>query len=422
MKKLIIKIKKSKFIKDNFVLLVCITILNILGFLFHFYMGRKLGPADYGVLGTILALVYLAGISFNTIQISIAKFVSKFKAKKEYGKISFLLNASIKKLTIYGIIATIIFILISKPIASFLHINISPLILLSPIILFISFATINRGILQGLQKFKGLGITFIGEGVIKFFGGVLLVSIGWRVNGAILAIVLSYLAAFFIGFYPLKKISKHKKTKFETKPVYKYSLPVLVTLLSLTAYNSIDLILVKHFFNNIEAGYYAAISLIGKVLFFGTISISQVMFPKVSELHEAGKVHKPLLYKSLLITLVFIIPIIAIYFLFPSFIVNLLYGKEYLAITGLIGWFSVFVGLFCLVYILAFYNMSIHKMKFLYVLLIFNLIEIFLLYNFHQSLMQIITILTILMLILFLILSVYTLKTNKKSKDLNILP
>ena len=87
---------KSKFLKDNIVLLIGMTILNVLAFLFHFYMGRKLGPADYGILGTILSLVYLLGISFNTIQTSIAKFVSKFKTKKEYSKVSYLLNASIK--------------------------------------------------------------------------------------------------------------------------------------------------------------------------------------------------------------------------------------------------------------------------------------------------------------------------------------
>lgn len=405
---------KSKFVEDNLILLIGTTILNVFGFLFHFYMGRKLGPADYGILGTILTLVYLIGISFNTIQTSIAKFVSGFRTKKAYSKISYLLSASIKRLFFYSLIAMGVFLLLSNIIASFLNISISPIIVVSPFIIFISLAAINRGILQGLQKFKGLSLTLITEGFVKLFGGILLVSIGWKINGAILAIVLSYVFSFFIGFIPLRKIANYKKSKFETKQVYSYSLPVLIMLLSLTAYNSIDLILIKHFFDNVQAGYYAAMSLIGKILFFGCISISQVMFPKVSELHESGKPHKHILYKSFLSVLIFISPIILIYFLFPSLIVNLLYGKEFLEISSLIGWFSVFVGLFCLVYILSFYNISINKKGFLYILALFNLIEIVLLYSFHNSLIQVIFILISLMSLLFIILMIYTLKhTNK---------
>jgi len=404
---------KSKFLKDNIVLLIGMTILNVLAFLFHFYMGRKLGPADYGILGTILSLVYLLGVSFNTIQTSIAKFVSKFKTKKEYSKVSYLLNASIKKVFLYSLIVTFIFIAVSKPIASFLNITTLPLILISPFIIFISLTAINRGVLQGLQKFKGLSLTLITEGVVKFFGGILLVAIGWKVNGAILAIVLSYIFSFFIGFLPLNKIQGYKKRKFKTKQIYSYSLPVLVMLVSLTAYNSVDLILVKHFFSNIEAGYYTAISLIGKILFFGSISISQVMFPKVSELYEAKKPHRHMLYKSFLIVLLFTLPLILFYFLFPSFIVNILYGSEYLSITNLIGWFAISVGLFCLVYIMAFYNVSINRHGFLYVLLSFNVAEIILLFIFHQTLMQVITILIILMSILFLIMLGYTFLKKK---------
>ncbi len=105
---------KNSLVRENFFFFIANNIMNLLVFFFHFYMGRVLGPANYGILGALLALVYFFAIMATTIQTSIAKFASKFDVKKQYGKISFLLKTSLRKLTLYGIILNILFILITK--------------------------------------------------------------------------------------------------------------------------------------------------------------------------------------------------------------------------------------------------------------------------------------------------------------------
>jgi len=410
LKKLKTYYKSSSLVQDNIILFFSTMGLNAFAFLFHFYMGRVLGPGDYGVLGVLLSLILFFIIAVFTIQTSMAKFTSEFKAKKQYNKINFLLRVSLKKLTIYGLIVMIIFIAISPLLSKFLHIPTILLITLSPSILFINLLAINRGILQGLQKFKSLGFNLISEGIIKFFGGVLLVTIGLKVYGAIGAIILSVIIAFILSLKQLKRILNNNIKKFNTKPVYKYSLPVLVILLSLTAFYTIDIFLVKHFFSNKEAGLYVATSLIGKILFFGSLSISQVMFPKITNLYAKKKPHKHVLYKSLLIISLLIFPAIIIYFLFPKLIVFILYGKQFLEIAPLIGWFGITMGLFSLNYLISFYFISIYRFKILYLLFIFNLIEIILIYLFHNTLLQVIQIFFTLMLIIFIILMGLTIK------------
>jgi len=193
---------------------------------------------------------------------------------------------------------------------------------------------------------------------------IILILVGLQVNGAVIAIVLSYLIAFFIGYKSLKKILPKKVKKFNTKEIYKYSIPIILMLIGLTAFYTIDVILVKHFFTDVKAGYYVAISTLAKVLFFGSYSITQVMFPKVSELYAKKIPHKHLLYKSILMMLLFLVPVILIYFFLPEFIINLVYGKAYLEVSNLLGWFAIVIGLFSLVYTLAFYQLSINKTKF----------------------------------------------------------
>ena len=94
----------EKLIKDNFVLFISFFILNVLGYLFHFYAGRKLGPADYGIFGSLLSLIYIIGMPLTAIQTTITKFVANFKAKEEYGKISYLLKSSLRKIFLMGIV------------------------------------------------------------------------------------------------------------------------------------------------------------------------------------------------------------------------------------------------------------------------------------------------------------------------------
>lgn len=416
-KKLLNKYKKSKLVRDNLIFFIANFLTGALVFLFHFFSGRFLGPAGYGIVGVILSIVYIFNVPFTTIQTGIANFTANFKAKNKFREISYLFKSSIKRLFVFGIICMILFLILSPLIANYLKIKIIPLIILAPFILFIFLVPVIRGMLQGLQRFKTFGLNLLSEGVSKLVLGILFVIL-LGVNGAVTSIVLSYVIAFFLGYFILKKILVKDIKKFKTKDVYKYSTPVLLMLIGLTAIYTIDVILVKHFFTDVIAGHYVAISTLAKVLFFGSYSVTQVMFPKVSELYAKNMSHKHLLYKSLSMILLFLIPAVIIYFLIPNFIINIVYGGEYLDASNLLGLFAIVMGLFSLIYMIAFYNLSINKTKFLYLLILFNLFEIILIYLFHNTLMQVVTILLILMLALFIIMFSQAL-LNKDGKALN---
>ena len=404
-------------LKDNFILFSAIFSTNILNYIYHFFLGRSLGPADYGVFGALLAIIYVIAMPLMAIQTIITKFVSEFKEDK--GKVSYLLVGSLKKMTLYGVLMLILFLIVSPFISSFLKIgSLSPLILISLFLLFGFLIPITRGVLQGLQNFKGLGATYITEGFSKLLVGIGLVTLGFGVSGAISGFVVSYFVPLVLTLYLLRKIMKSEKVKFDSKAVYKYSLPVIIMLVSLTMFYTIDIALVKHFFGNVDAGLYAALALLGKVIFFGSFSISMVMFPKVSELFTQNRKSKGILYKSLLLVLGLGGVATLIYFLFPGLIINLLFGKEYLAVKGLVGMMGLVMTIYSLVYTISFYNVSLNRKNFIYVLIFSNIVELGLIWFFHSSLMQVLTILLIIISLLFLYMIIYTIK-NEKTIDYN---
>lgn len=410
-----LRLKNSTFIKDNFVLFICTLILNLFSFVYHFYLGRALGPADYGILGVSLSLAYFFGLLLNSFQTSIANFVSKFKINNDYGSIAYLMRGYLKKAFLFSLIGLVIFLFLIKPISLFLKISTMPLFVLSFVLPASIFLPLPRGVLQGLQRFKMLGLNLVLEGTLKILFAFVLVTIGFGVNGALFAFVLAWFIPFFVGAFPLFKKYKKSIKGFETKDIFIYSFPVLIMLFSLTLVYTIDLFMVKHFFDDMIAGYYAALSMMGRILFFGSIPITQVMFPKLIELKSKNKKTGSLLYKSFGLLLLFIIPLILFYYFFPSIIVGTLYGSKYLEISPLLWRFGLFIGIFCLVYLLAFYNIALYRKWFVLLIFVTNIFEAILIYFYHHNIIQIINLLIIMALVTFLLLFIYTYLNDKKT-------
>jgi len=208
------------------------------------------------------------------------------------------IRKSLKYLFLLGLALFALIIVFIPILSSFLHLERIHLVLLSPIVVFAFLLPVGRGALQGLQEFKKLGVNLALEGFFKLFFGALFVYIGLQVSGAVLALVISFFLPFIFVLFSLRKYLKKRSEVIQIKAIYKYSFPVLLSLLFLTALYSIDVVLVKHFFNGIAAGLYVAASLAGKVIFFASMAVTLVMFPKVTEYNTLKKPTAPAFFKS----------------------------------------------------------------------------------------------------------------------------
>ena len=392
------------FFKDNLYLLIGTGVINLTGFLFHFYMGRTLGPESYGVLATLIALTALMGILATTFQFSISKFVTLLHLKKQTERLRYLYSDYTKKM-IYGtIIAFVLLLIVNIFLSSYLRIPYYLLFISILAILVVPELSIVRGFLQGLQHFRTYGMNLAVEGTTKLIAGILLVILGYSVGGALVAIILSYALATIYGIRKIKTYIQGTKESFPLREIYKYTLPMFVTVLFFTAFYSLDLFLIKHFFPAIDAGHYAVISLIGKIVFFASFSIVQVMFPKVVELSEQGGAHKSLMWKSAGIIGIITVPIILGYHFFGTFVVQLLFGSAYLSVTPLIVPYGIFMATISFSKLFSLYLLSLKKYTFLYLFAFFLALELILIYLYHDTLAQVVTLLQGVGAILFIAL------------------
>lgn len=409
------KIKKtifsSQLIKGSFILLIGSTLVNFGSYIYQLLMGRMLGPENYGVLTSLIALLYLLIIPSQTILTVVVKFTTAYKAKKEFAKILALLISLSKNFTIIGIIFFLLFIFGKNFIANFLNIHETlPLILTSVLFIISLLSTTNNGILQGYLKFTFLSVNGVFSILLKVGLAYLLVRVGFSVNGAILALISASFFPYLISFYPLRFLRDYKSQeiqKIDWGKIREYATPVLIATLGMTSLYSTDIILVKHFFNSLDAGFYAALAMMGKIVFFASVAIGTVMFPLVSEKFESGQKVHHLLFESLLLVFLSSIIITAAYFFWPEFMISLLYGSKYFAIAQNLGFFALFITLYSLSNILLQFFLSIGRTRVAAFPIGGAIFQVVLIWFFHTSIRQVITASFIVTALLLLALLLY---------------
>lgn len=392
---------------------------NISNYLFQIYMGRSLGPVDYGILASLFSLFTILSVPAGVLQTVTAKYASNFRAHGELGKVAKLVKDLLKRVSLIGLVGFVLFIIASKSISSFLQIpSRLPVIITGVALIFSIISPIVVGAIQGLQAFGWLGADMIIAALAKLSFGIFFVYLGFKVNGALLGLILGGLAGILFLIIPLKSsFTKNMvDSDFSFSEVYKYFLPTSIVLLCFMIITNIDLILVKHFFDPTQAGHYAAASMVAKILLYLPGAIVLVMFPKTSELHALNKEHRPILKKSLFYGILLCGAALLLFLTIPAFIVKSLYGNQYVSIIPLIGIISSAMCFFALANILFLYQLSIHELRFLKTLTIGTIAEVILIVLFHASLTQVILILLGVALFLFLSNVYYVFVSPEKKK------
>lgn len=408
--KYIAKLFKNRFISATFWMFVATGISNVGNYLYHLLMIIMISsPKVFGELESAIALLYILYVPLMTLSLVIIKFVSSAKGKGDDVAVASLYHYFNKGLLIGGTVFTLLIILLSPVISSFLHFSsLSMVVLLALTFMTSMLSTFMRSILQGLTNFFSLSIISFVEVFAKILLSVILIYLGYKALGGLGAFVISGLVGYLVGYFYVRKAKlKNSNEKIDPKPFIKYAIPAFFTTFASISFITSDILMVRHFFPGVESGYYSFLSLLGKIIYFAASPIITAMFPLVSEHHAKGERYTHFLYYSLGITFLFIIPLVSLYYLFPQIVINLFPNKNYGSIASLLGPMSVFFSLYVLNTVLTTFYLSIHRIAPTALNVLGAVSQIFFLYLFHQSLSQMIFVSTLTSFVLLICLLLY---------------
>lgn len=381
-------------LKGGIVVFAGSMIVNVVNYLYHLVMGRTLGPTEYGIAVTIISFLALLSIPLSTVSTVVTKFSSEAVAKKKMGEISYLYKKLSKYLFYMGIVLVALIIIFSGQIAHFLHIESLYIKIVSVFLIFSLLVSITRGVMQGTKSFSAYTINTVVEVILKLGLFVLFFKLGMQIFSVVWAMVLSGLITYLVSIIPLKKLIKIKPEKINLKVLYKYSSYALLALALISSLTYVDVLLVKHFLSPEDAGFYAALSTIGKIVIFLGTPIILVMFPLISEAHTKNEKHFHFLAQTTAAIFLSSAIVLGIYYFAPNLVVKILYGEGYLSISPLLFPFGLAIFLLTLGNILVYYFLSIKHFGFIWLILATVAIELVMIYQYHSGLNDIIKALT----------------------------
>lgn len=408
MKKTINSIIMHKFFRASSLVFFSTAIFNAGNYLYHLLMGRMLGPDLYGVLESTISALHIFSVPVITLTLVIVKFVSSYKGKNDLVAVFGLYHYLTKRVLIFAFLFMILLVVLLPSLISFLHLPSTSMgILLIATFFFGLLSTINRSILQGLSDFLAFASTNIVEVILKVGVAVTLVYLGMKAEGALAGFMFGGIASYIVTIFIIRKLRFTNTTFFDQKKVVEFAIPAFFTMLATTSLFSTDILLVRHFFPGVESGYYAAISVLGKIIYFAVAPIALAMVPFVSEHHAKGEKYQHFFLFSIGAAFLGAVAIVSLYFLIPETMVLILFGKEFLSIAPFLGFYGIFIGIYSICALFANFFLSIHKTKVVYFMMGAVLLQIILIVFFHNTLFQVIQMSIISVFVLLISLLLY---------------
>ncbi len=218
----------------------------------------------------------------------------------------------------------------------------APLWAASLALLLLFLRPVTDGALQGIQHFVGLGSVQMLQSFLRLLFAGLLIGLGWRAAGAVLALPLGSIVALLLAVWLLRGYFRATPPDSPPRPIsWRYSIYTLIGLSAFALMANVDPIIVRRVFGDGAAAAYAPVVTLGKMNLFIPLGIGLVLFPKATQRQAAGRDARPVLLLALAATLLPGLVLTLIYWLFPGEIVRLVFGDAYadpgrlLALVGL---------------------------------------------------------------------------------------
>jgi len=367
---------------------------NICNYLYQIIMGRLLPFDEYGALNALFSLITIASVPGAAITLVVSKYITEYSATDENYKIGFFLRKTFFYISIFTGVIVAVGLAVSPLIKVYLKVE--KLSFITYVILTIAtvfLLPISAGTFQGLKKFWQLGIINIISPVARLIIGVILVLVGYRLDGALGALLIGNILAIAYGFWLIRKhfhTQSEKGVVLGRKKALRYGIPVFIITLCITLLTNIDMIMIKHYFSPNESGIYGAAVIFGRAIFYFPSAIVMAMFPLVTEANVLNRDVYTSLKKALLYSFVLCGMGVAGIYMFPELITKIFFGGRYLIALPYIKLLCLAMFPLCLLNVLVNFNLAVSKNTIsVWSMILGSILELVLITIYHSTIFQI---------------------------------
>lgn len=396
------KALRQKLLGGSITLLLGSGLASVTNLLYNVVTARMLGPTGFAHATVVYTLLMLASAITLSFQVVCAKYVANHESADEKAAIFGSLHL---QSWIAGIGIGLFLVVFNHALTTYLNLPNETLIsLLALGTAFYIPLGVRRGYIQGIHSFTALSINFALEGLVRFGGAYLLMRMGMGVNGAVLASAAAVIASYFLA-RPSPGLESLRLPKIPISSGE--GIQAIVFFAGQVVINNFDIVLVKHFFEADQAGFYAAVALVGRLINMCAWSVVNTMFPVSAAARSSDREARPVLFMSLSLVFVILAVLILGLWAIPSFLWTTLFGAHFAlgsfgaGLASLLILYAVTSGIYSLSSVMITYEMSRKIANTSWVQLAFSGALVLGMFALHHTLREVIFVRLALMAILF---------------------
>jgi O-antigen/teichoic acid export membrane protein len=384
------KTLQARIVSGSVVLLSGSGLTTVINLAYNLVIARYLGPKSFGHATVVYTLLTLLSAVTLSYQIVCSKIVAKQDSDEGKAAAYRMFHRSAWAC---GLAVALVLFLFRGGISSYLNLPDATLVALLAIgAAFYVPLGCRRGYIQGTYGFRGLATNLVVEGAVRLGGSYLLVLMGHGVRGVIAANAAAVAVAYFVippklAPTTLTPISIWNATLEMAQALFFFSGQVLI--------NNCDIVLVKHLFSAEEAGLYAAVAMVGRVIFSFSSAVVNTTFPLVAGTRKEERQNLQVLATSLCLVLAIGSVLALALYLTPPWVWSSLFGSGFqiagkynLSYLQALYAFKTVIYSLCVVIIT--YEMSDKIANASWIQLLFSGVLIEGIFHFHSSLREVI--------------------------------
>lgn len=407
---------RRRVLSGSAIMLVSSVLVGIFNLVYNFAVAHELGADRFGHASVVYTLLMLLSSVTLSFQLLCSKFVARTESQAERIAIYSLLN---RRSWLGGLGIGLVLASSSSAVARYLNLP-SPLlvqVLAVGTVFYIPLGT-RRGFMQGTYDFVPLAVNYVLEVVIKLIGAVILISAGYGVPGVVGAISASVIVAYFVAIPRKHHVGEVVPAKLRAG--MGEGIQALIFFIGQVIINNLDIVLVKHFFEATQAGVYAAVALIGRVVYMLTWSVVSSMFPFSAGSHAEERDGRAVLGTAFLLAAGISTLFIFCAWVAPSSLWPILLGKGFPAeghhfYSSLLVLYAVTTAVYSLSVVLMTYEISRKIGNVSWLQLGFSGAIIVGIYLFHGTLQTVVADQLVLMMVLLFVVSLPFLRSRTAS-------
>ena len=346
---------QGRVVRGSAILLLSTGVVAATNLLYNIVIARMLGASGFGHASALYTLLMLMTAITLSFQVITSKFIAR---NSELLVRTQIYTSLLRRAWQVGLAIALLIAAGSAYLQSYFNLPAQhDLVLLAIAAAVYIPLGVRRGRMQGLYNFRGLAINVVVEVAVKLVGALLFLHFAMGVTGVMTAVLLSIVAAYIAS----EPGAEYRAIQGPIRvALFGEGMQAVLYFIGQVILSNLDILLVKHFFPPSEAGIYAAVALVGRVVFMLSWSVVSSMFPvSASHVHPQGG--RSALYTGLVlvgtVTSVFVVAVA----LAPEAVWTVLLGRPFLlntSFSALLTEYAVMTGIYCIAVVVMMYEIS----------------------------------------------------------------